>query len=201
MAATPYLTPDDLKGDPSLARLATIDDATLAAYIAEFEDVAEDYRGVAFTPRTATETVWPSGRTWLLTKPRVRSITTVTIGGTVVPSTAWIFDGLTGIIVVHVGTAAKLWPVAGLPVPTVVTYEHGFDAPPPGLLRACRQYVRAVALRDQQAVERDVVTQGFEGGGYTRYSTPDPAAGRPTGFGEVDRLLSMLPDYRCPVVG
>ena len=40
-----------------------------------------------------------------------------------------------------------------------------------------------------------VIGQSFEGT-YTRFSTPDWNAGRPTGYLEVDRLLNSLPDYR-----
>lgn len=67
---------------------------------------------------------------------------------------------------------------------------------PEEFLRGCREYVRSCALADQSTVPRDVISQSFGDGGYTRYSTPDWAAGRPTGYLEVDRILNGLPDRR-----
>ena len=68
-------------------------------------------------------------------------------------------------------------------------------ARPAAVLRACRLYVRSCALSDQSSIPRDVLGQSFEGT-YTRYSTPDWDAGRPTGYLDVDRLLNTLDDYR-----
>jgi len=67
----------------------------------------------------------------------------------------------------------------------------------PALARACREYVRASALANQSGVSRDVISQSVEGVS-TRFSTPDVDAGRPTGYVDVDRLLSSLTDYRVP---
>lgn len=193
--AVPYLTPDDLKGEPTLARLTTVDDDAIAGYVAEFEAVAEAYRGVAFTPRDQTDTfaASPPTATLTLTRPKVRAVTSATLNGAALQSTDYLVDRTAGLVLLGVPLPGG-WPLASIEV----AYSHGFDAPPPTLLRACRQYVRAVALRDQQAVERDVVAQGFEGGGYTRYATPGP--NNPTGFIEVDRLLNSLPDYRVGAV-
>jgi hypothetical protein len=91
--------------------------------------------------------------------------------------------------------------VAGLPAETdavSVTYSHGIDTPAVAV-RACAEYVRAVALAERSGTSRDVIAQSFDGG-FTRYSTPDWSRGRPTGFLEVDRLLDTLPDYRVPGV-
>jgi len=193
--AAPYLLPDDLKGDPTLARLTTIDDDALAAYIAEFEGIAEGYRGVAFTPRTQTDRVIdPPGPGIILSRHMVRTVASVTVDGSTVNPAAVSLDAPAGLLVLPTSGWSLTSLTAPLPVVEVV-YEHGFDAPPAGLLRACRQYVRATALRDQQAVERDVIAQGFDGGGYTRYATPGP--NNPTGFIEVDRLLNSLPDFRA----
>jgi hypothetical protein len=92
------------------------------------------------------------------------------------------------------GTSSNRFAVADV----VVAYDHGYDQPPPLVLRACRQYVRSCALADLSGMPRDVIGQSIDGG-YTRYSTPDKAAGRPTGYLEVDRLLNSLPDLRAGV--
>lgn len=191
MAATPYLAPADLKGDPTLARLTTIDDDALAAYVAEFEALCEDFVGVALTPRDTSDTIAIfTGRTVALRHRPVRTITSVTVDTATVPAAGYVLDANGGRL---------LLSRAALCAEVIVTYSHGFASPPEAALRACRQYVRATALRDQQAVERDVIAQGFDGGGYTRYSTPD-AGDHPTGFLEVDRLLVSLRRTYRPVL-
>lgn len=71
--------------------------------------------------------------------------------------------------------------------------------PPATWVRACTEYVISVLRATASGQSRDVIAQTFDGG-MTRYSTPDVAAGRPSGFLEVDRLLNSLPDYRLPGV-
>lgn len=66
------------------------------------------------------------------------------------------------------------------------------------LLRsACAEYVAAVSTSRGSKTSRDVIAQSIDGS-WTRYSTPDMSAGRPTGWTEVDRLLNSLGDYRIP---
>lgn len=162
-------------------------DELLDALIAEFTEVAEQYRGVAYEPTTI------AGETHFVPRPvtrltlrhaLVRLVDTVIVNSTV--TTAYDVDLRAGI----------LW----LPIPeastVAVTYSHGYDEPPSAVLRACREYVRSCALTDRSGVPRDVIAQSFGDGSYTRFSTPDMRAGRPTGWLEVDRLLNMLPDYR-----
>lgn len=81
-------------------------------------------------------------------------------------------------------------------VPVVVTYTHGFDAPPARLLRACALYVERVASLDRSGSTRDVSREGYDSGASTVFIQPDPARGKLTGFIEVDRLLQMIPSYR-----
>lgn len=187
--ATPYTTAANVRSlVPPLADPAVYPDPLLAAYIAEFEGIAENYRGVAFTPRDSTETVrLGSSGVVLLTWPLVRSVTSVTVDSVLLTVDQY-----------RVGNAGRLFGLSG-ELATVV-YSHGFDAPPPGLVRACVQYVRAVALADASNVARDVISQSMDGTTY-RYSTPNKAMARPTGFVEVDRLLDSLPDYRIPGIG
>lgn len=194
--ATPYTTAANVR---SLVRpLADEDiytDALLEAYISEFEAVAENYRGVAFTPRSATERLSLLDASFLqLNWPRVRSITSITIDGTTQTTDQYQLDDY--------GRVIGLLSSGPNPYGSwaTVTYSHGYDAPPslpygPLVIRACVQYVRGSALRDQSDLNRDVIS--FSDGGMTyRYSTPDKSSGRPTGFIEVDRLLNSLPDYR-----
>lgn len=201
--ATPYLTPAQLRADvETLANTGKYPDTVLQGLVAEFEQIAEEYRGVAFTPRTAveTQTICSGATSITLNWPRVRSITSVVVDGTTIDASTYrvteagILQSSTGLVI------AGAFPEAQ----AVITYSHGYDVPTttvaPGsaLLRACREYVKACAVADRSNVGREIIRT--TGDGVTnRYSTPDKAAGRPTGFLEIDRILNSLPDYRIPV--
>ncbi len=180
---------------PALVDATAFPTATLDALVAEFEPIAENYRGQAYVARTATDILRPSETVvWLwLRWPVVQSITSIAIswpavtGSTTIPAADYTFDADAG--AVH-------YP-AGFPAGSIVTvaYTHGATTIPAGLTRATGLYVRSCALADKSVVPRDVIAQTFEGG-LTRFSTPDWDAGRPTGWLEVDRLLNALPDRR-----
>lgn len=199
--ATPYLLPADLRSVKPLDDEDAFPDARLAQLVGVYESRAEDYRGVAFTPRTATQTVWLgycARTTLLLSWPKVRSITSVTVDGTLVsPSSYELTD---------VGAIYSASGFYGRAV--VVVYEHGFDAPlsltwvgAADLLEGCRQYVRSKAVLDRSQVSRDAISIAGPEGGTTSYSTPNAAQGRPTGFLTVDESLNSLPDFRVPGIG
>jgi hypothetical protein len=206
VAAAPYLTPDEVRAAAPnvLGDDAQYDDDTLAGYVAEFEQTAEQYRGVAFTPRDCTEVLevdWGSARL-SLSWPKVRAVTSLTIDGvTVSPSSyragafPWI-DSAGGFTIAG-GYRSGL---------ATVVYSHGYNAPvatdPIGgkVIAACVEYVKSVARARPQRVGREVIATGnVADGSFTRLSTPDWKAGRPTGWLEVDRLLNELPDHRYPV--
>lgn len=163
-----------------------ITDDEINSLVAEFEEIAEEYRGVAFTPRSHTETVYRPSSSVILTRYPLRSVTSFTVDGDAGTVADLTLD--TNLSTIYGGG----WFTA---TPVVVTYSHGLDAPPEVLLRACAEYVRAVAMADRSGQGRDVIAQSFDGG-ITRYSSPSWSDGRPTGFLEVDRLLNSLPDYR-----
>ena len=77
-------------------------------------------------------------------------------------------------------------------------FRHGLTSTPAALLDACTEYVLCTARSRASGVSRNTLSEATDAG-TTRYSTPDWAAGRPTGWLEVDRLLNSLPDYRISV--
>ena len=194
MPDTPYLTPAAIRARvPALASEGDYPDSTLSDLVTEFEGITENYRGVAFTARTAvSETHTLDRERVIVTKwPVVSSVTSVAVVdralvSTSVLSTDWQINRLNGIVDLggyYTGVAT-------------IVYAHGITTPPAGLVRACRLYVRACAMRDDSGIGRDVVRQGFDGGGSTTFSTPDKD--HPTGYLDVDRLLNQLEDYRRP---
>jgi hypothetical protein len=184
-----YMTAAELRQRvTALQSDAKFPDDVLTDLVAEFQEIAERYRGVAYQPTTTTETIYTSRAVDAVALHHlpIRSVTSVTVDGTTLDASSFEVDALAGGIVVTVA----------FNVPVVVEYIHGLDEPPATLLRACREYVRACALSDRSSVGRDVLVLADGAGGTTRYSTPDWDAGRPTGYLEVDRLLNSLDDYR-----
>lgn len=195
MAESPYMAAAAIRtavGAP-LDDEDTYTDDDLEALIAEFENIAEQYLGQAFTAReSATETRWlVNSRTLKVTWPNVVTVNSIAItdtAGTVTTLTSadWSIMGDLPLIDLggyYTGTAA-------------IDYDHGPATaadPRPALLRACREYVRACVLADKSSVPRDIVYEASADGYGTRYADPDPAKGRPTGYRVVDRLLNSIP--------
>lgn len=203
MPAAPYLTPAQIRARvPVLADTSKYPDDVLAELVAEFEQVAEDYRGVAFTPRTAveTQTIAPGSTVLILNHPRVRSVASVVVDGTTLSASTYRTTD------VGLEFASGLSAGGGYATAAVVTtYDHGFDVPTPTvapgamLLRGCRLFVSFEAVADRSAVPRDIIATSADGI-TSRYSTPNKAEGRPTGYVVLDRQLNGLTDYRHPAV-
>jgi len=190
-----YLTVAQVRSRvPGLANTGTYLDAELTNLVSEFTDIAERFRGVAFESRSVTsEQIVRPGRDVKLANSKVRAISAASIDAVSLTAgelAALVVDKSVG--VVSNGT----WYGGNI---LLVTYTHGFDAPPEPLLRACAEYCRSVAFSDRSGQGRDVIAQSMDGS-FTRYSTPDWNRGRPTGYLEVDRLLNSVADFRVPGV-
>lgn len=178
-----YITPDALRTRVSVLDDPEIEDEHLEDLVAEFEDICERYLNVAYEPREETETADLCRASKFLTKwPKVTAVSEITVDDVAVTGHTFT-DGWS----IELGST-----YTGV---FSVTYTHGFEAPTPTILRACREYVRACALADRSSVPRDVISQSGDGF-TTRYSTPDWSKGRPTGYTEVDRLLRSVQSYR-----
>lgn len=190
-----YLTASQVRSRvPALTNSTTYPDSELDDLVAEFTEIAERYRNVAFEPRTVTDEVitYPNISTQLGHYP-VRSITSASVDGTALTASelaALTIDKPTGLITGGPWVGSKQ---------LTVTYTHGFDSPPELILRACAEYVRATAFSTRSGQSRDVIAQSMDGS-FTRYSTPDWNRGRPTGYLEVDRLLNSAASYMTPGV-
>lgn len=193
----PYLTAaafrDQVKGEFSAAD-SVVNDDRLTELIEEFEDVAERYRGVAFTPRSATVSMHPRcRRPWRLGHIEVTAITTVTIDGTAVA------DPAAGELIRH-QLGWLLVPSVSWPSPQTsltIAYTHGLAQVPVAVLRACRLYVSREAWAEANPTDGNTYsTTNADLGITVRESTADWARGRPTGWLDVDRQLNKVPDRR-----
>lgn len=187
MTDTPYLTATAAKErDSRLVTLGLADEA-IERQVRSFEEAAEEYRGVAYTPRTEVQTFHlVCADRVLLARTRVRSVTSITLDGTSVAASRYKLDAAAGVL-------RFTGPVSGV---LVVTYPHGHDEPSSVLLDACTEYVVSALTSRASGASRNTLSQGGAETGTTRYSTPNMAAGRPTGWLEVDRLLNTLADER-----
>lgn len=191
--ADPYYAADDLRGlvrpvgDPG-----EHDDELIEGLVAEYEELAERARGVAYRHREATFTTgMVSGCPILLPHVQIVSIDSVTVDG--VPWTteqveALSFDAGTGAIDVDAWWGRR----------AVITYTHGFGTPPPAILRGCREFVRARALAEKANAPRNAISWQDDSGWSYRTSTADWNAGRYTGLMVVDDAINSVTDYRVP---
>lgn len=174
--------------------LTGLTDTVVDGYVAEFEQVAEDYIDEAYQARTATEVhrVRSDTTTIALDRTNATAITSITVDGLVLGADTYELDKLAGIVRRTTGSFSPTYPVT-------IVYTYGTGTVPEMLKRACALYVQRVAEAEKSGQGRDLIAQGIDGG-TTRYSTPDKAAGRPTGWLEVDRLLNVLRP-RIPGIG
>lgn len=189
--ATPYLTPAQVRAGvgATLSDDGRYPDEAIVDAIAEFEEIAEQYRGCAFTPRERVYTVRTQcrpGNLVVLPDMFVTEITAATRDGD-----EFDVEDLT----LNDGTV-----VLTQSGPWVLTYTYGYETPPQLILAACREYVKASLLRSKSGISPETIAQSADGATFSTY-TPDPSAGRPTGYRDVDRRLNMLPDLRLPGVG
>lgn len=166
--------------------------ADVAAIRQEFEDIAERWTGQAWVPRYARE-VHP-----YIVPPLagLRTTNQILLENRLPRAIVGAVDDLDAVVI----TTGWLLEPSGLVTEvnltsdTTIRYLHGADAPPSSLVEACKDYVRSKALErfGGNRIGRDVLSVSDGSGASTRYSTPDWAAGRPTGLLDVDRVLLSL---------
>jgi hypothetical protein len=179
----PWMTADDVT-----TRRPGISDATdgaIEALIAEFEQLAERYLGVSYLTREAVHTGFPVDGVLELPHLQVVSVESLVDEND---------TAVTYKLNKRRGTIYDLRHHGEL----TAEYTHGLNAPTPRLLGACARWVERMIVVDRTGTSRDVLSQSFESG-TTRYSTPDWAAGRPTGFLQIDADLNAERSYLLQV--
>lgn len=182
----PYLTADEVRSRISAKSFqdSTYSDTQIEGCVSEFEDVAERYRGVAYTSRSASETIEIVGSSIRL-RPQIQAIHSISVDGAT--QSGYQSDLATGQV---------WWLVSSPRTPYAdVSYTHGFSDAPPAVLRACALFVRNSLIADDSTVSRDTVSITADGV-TSRFYSADWAKGRPTGMNDVDRILNNLVDYR-----
>lgn len=197
-----YCTLAEIRALQSLGDAAKFPAAKLIEARQFVESTIEDYCGVAFVPRYATETLDGAGRTWLdlehLYPRSLRSVTETDSAGTV---TTYDADDLADIALDPsgritrrtLGTFAATYAVGAANI--TVAYEHwAYAAPPADLKRAALQAIRYTLLGDNSPLAGSRVRTVNNEIGQIAFSKADP-------FGpeDVDRVVQRH-SQRVPVV-
>lgn len=189
-----YVTLAELRALPNLADTAKFTNAELAAACDWFETLFEDYTGVAWVPRTATdERHYGTGGTIILDHIRPRTISAVRSYTDATTTVAYTPAELADLHLEPSGmirrnTLGWFSTAYGL---VAVDYTHGFDAPPRDVVEAAKVAIRDHLIVDYQANRQYAVSTEA---GIVRTSTPDADAGRPFGIPEVDVVANRRSD-------
>lgn len=184
-----YLSAADLRSVKPLDDTTRFPSALLDDFVSEFEEIVEQHLGAAQTPRTATYTAnGVRGTRFELPHVQVTAVSAVTLDGTALSS------GQRGTIVIDKAAGSLHYPGGWWADTVVVSYTHGLTAVPAPVLRACKEYVRAKALKSTGNQPREAAgPAGVDG------STYPAAATTPTGVREADRLIGSVRDYRIVI--
>lgn len=168
----------------------------------EFADRAEEYCGTSFVPRYRRDVLKGNGNVNLLLSrsfpTSIFSAYSTDTSGVVTDFTVTNWNPQDSGVLVTDGDAltSTVYGERNL----TVAYEYGLASCPPSIKRACKDYVRAKALEQGSRIGRDLIRETTPDGFSQQWSTPDPAAGRPTGLLDVDAALNSF-GRRAPVVG
>lgn len=196
VVASHWLSLGEIRHSPDLADKTKYPATLLAEVRDEYADLMDKECGVAFVRRYQRDKLFGNGRARIpLTTLRPRAILSVTISGTTADPTA--FD---------ITDAGELIYLAGVfPNSTdgsrnvIVTYEHGEEQPPRKLRREVLKCIRSECLGRRSTLPENAISQMFEGT-TIRFSTPDRAAGRPTGILSLDPIILEY-SKRIPGIG
>lgn len=186
------------------ARLARVDDRSdpyrypIEMLLEERDAVAaacEDACGVSWVRRYHRETLYGNGTSVLpLKAAHPRTVLSVTIDGSSQTVSNFTVDRYRRELIFEssrFNTSAD-----GAPNVTVV-YEAGHDAPPADLKREMLDWTAARCASAFSRRPINEISETFDGR-TVRFSTPDPARGRPTGVLALDPILVRL-DERVPI--
>lgn len=186
-----YFTLAELRAsDPVLADVTKYPDAALGRVRSLAQESLEDACGVAFVPRSSTETVSGDGSQVLfVSRPYVRSLTAAAVGAIALNITGVTAYGDSGLY------RAAGWP-AGLGN-VQVTYEHGYTAPPLRVAAAAKILARTLLLQGPVS-DRATQISGVDGA-IINLATPG-FRGATFGLPEVDVVVAHY-SYRSIGVG
>ena len=183
-----YVTLAQLRALPNLADTAKFTDAELATAAVWFENVFEDYTGVAWTPRTVIGERHSGGSSLLLDHPYPRTISAVNVYSDATTYVAYTAAELADLRLEPSGVVRRV-TLGGFTSGTgniTVDYVHYKTAVAPSdVVEAAKVAIRAHVLDDYQANRQYAVATEA---GIVR--TSQPGEDRPFGIPEVDAVAN-----------
>lgn len=180
-----YFTLAEFRALPDMADDTVYTDAKVDAAAAYFTAIVERELGTSLVPRTVTETLDGTGSsTLLLSTPYVRSVTSITVGGSIVDTAGIVSAG--GVL----RYTSPGFPWTSGVANVVVTYQAGqFDECPADIKDAVMWATRdrLLSQADQSGVDvrKTSVSTDF---GTTNYILPGEK--RPTGYPDLDAAIA-----------
>lgn len=191
-----YVSIADLQALPNLATF-TADE--LAEALEWFETTFEDYVGMAFVPRTATERLSGRCTTIMLKHWPVRSITAVRSYTSPSAYTEFTGDELADL---QPDAAGEVKRYAGgyWPADVEVDYVHGQASPPADIVKAAKVAIQERLMEDRSARPADRTYGVATEQGIVRNILP--GKDRPFGLADVDAVANRYrAKYRLPGIG
>lgn len=174
-----------LRSYPDLSDKARYPAALLSEIRDEYADLMDKECGVAFVRRYKRDSLFGDGQQRIpLTQMRPKSLVSVTIAGTSIPTSS--FDLTDGGEIVYLNNVFPRSIDGARNV--IVVYEHGFEKPPGKLRREVLKCIRTELIARSSAVHDNALSQTFDGT-TIRFSTPNRAEGRPTGILTLDPII------------
>lgn len=188
-----WLTLGALRAEPDLADSTRFGDRLLTDVRDEWCSHVEALCNLRMVPGYDVEHHRGRGLTYLVVGANEpTSVRAVYIDGELVDSSRVELDQATGFLELSSGSFPRGAAVE-------VHLENGLAHPPARLVRELKKVVRAEVLqRGAKAPTNAIAESSPEGGVMIRYSTPDPSAGRWTGFLSLDPVIA---EYRRPAMG
>ena len=197
-SATTYVTLAQVRTLPNLADSSRFTDAEIAEAMDWFETTFEDYVGMAFVPRTATERLSGRCSTLMLRHWPVRSVTAVRSYTTASAYTSFTADELADLLIDPTGSVRR-YGLGAWPVDVEVEYVHGQESPPADVRKAALVAIQEKLMEDNSGRPTDRTYGTATDGVFIRSILPGPD--KPFGLASVDEVAGRYrAKYKLPAL-
>lgn len=193
---TAYVAIDEIRALPNLGDDNRFTDDELADAREWFETIFEDYTGMAFVPRLATERLAGRCSAIMLKHWPVRSVTAVRCFTTVTASTAFTTDELVDLLIDPTGEIRR-YSQGYWPADVELDYVHGQLAPPADVKKAALIAIQERLMEDKTGRPADRTYGTATDGVFVRSILP--GKDKPFGLAAVDEVANRYrAKYKLP---
>lgn len=194
-----YVTIDEIRALPNLGDDNRFTDDELAEAREWFETIFEEYTGMAFVPRVATERLQPCGSSLILKHWPVRSVTAVRSFTTATASTAFTTDELADLLIDPTGEIGR-YSRGYWPADVEIDYVHGQAAPPADVKEAALTAIQEKLMERNSGRPVDRTYGVATDGVFVRSILP--GKDKPYGIADVDSVANRYrAKYKLPGIG